>query len=158
MRVDTRDKDPAISVTVPDGSPEDSNFDILLPEHVTVRPHGQTEGQHLYIYHHDAGGMALTWKKAGDALEYETSFGQIRFVARATLVEDGILFHYEFTNNGATDFDMVTAVTDPRFRAVFYDPRLERTYVHQKTGFALLASGTPEDSLCRLPSGSRSGT
>ncbi len=39
---------------------------------------------------------------------------------------------------------MVTAVTDPRFRAVFYDPRLERTYVHRKNGFNLLASDMPE--------------
>jgi hypothetical protein len=42
------------------------------------------------------------------------------------------------------DFDMVWAVTDPRFRTFFYDPRLERTYVHHKEGFDLLASETPE--------------
>jgi hypothetical protein len=39
---------------------------------------------------------------------------------------------------------MATAITDPRFHAVFYDPRLERTYVHHKDGFALLAFRTPE--------------
>jgi hypothetical protein len=69
--------------------------------------------------------------------------GQIHFLARATLEDDGIVFHYEFTNSGMTDYDMVTAVTDPRFHAVFYDPRLERTYVHRKDGFALLASDMP---------------
>lgn len=56
---------------------------------------------------------------------------------------DGILFHYEFVNHSAVDYDMATAVTDPRFRGVFYDPRLERTYVHHKDGFELLASETP---------------
>jgi hypothetical protein len=39
---------------------------------------------------------------------------------------------------------MVTAITDPRFHTVFYDPRLERTYVHHKDGFDLLGSETPE--------------
>jgi hypothetical protein len=38
---------------------------------------------------------------------------------------------------------MVTAITDPRFRTIFYDPRLQRTYVHHKDGFDLLASETP---------------
>jgi hypothetical protein len=144
MKIDTADKDPAVSVTVPDGSPNDRKFKILLPEHVTVRRHGQTEVQHLYIYDHNPASQAPKWKNIGNALEYENDFGQIHFVARATLVDDGILFHYDFVNRGATDYDMVTAVTDPRFHAVFYDPRLERTYVHHKDGFVLLASATPE--------------
>ena len=38
---------------------------------------------------------------------------------------------------------MVTAFTDPRFHRIFYDPRLERTYVHHRDGFNLLASETP---------------
>lgn len=144
MRIDTEGQDPALSVTVPDGPLDHRSFIILLPEHVTVRPHGQMEGQHLYIYGHDRARAAPQWKKVGNALGYETDFGPIHFLARATMVEDGILFHYEFVNGGTTDYDMVTAVTDPRFHAVFYDPRLERTYVHHKDGFALLASGTPE--------------
>ncbi len=144
MKVNAADRDPALSVTVPDGPSDDRSFKILLPEHVTVRPHGQTEVSHLYIYAHDPASKAPKWKKVGNALEYEIDFGQIHLVARATLVEDGILFHSDFVNNGTTDYDMATAVTDPRFHAVFYDPRLERTYVHHKDGFALLASHTPE--------------
>jgi hypothetical protein len=144
MNIDIADIDPALSVTVPDGPPDDRSFKILLPEHVTVRPHGQTEVSHLYIYAHDPASKAPKWKQVGNALEYETDFGQIHFVARATLVEDGIVFHYDFVNIGTTDYDMATAVTDPRFHAVFYDPRLERTYVHHKDGFALLASHTPQ--------------
>jgi hypothetical protein len=38
---------------------------------------------------------------------------------------------------------MATAITDPRFKTFFYDPRLERTYVHHREGFDLLASETP---------------
>jgi hypothetical protein len=65
MKVDTADKDPALSVTVPDGSSDDRSFKILLPEHVTIRPHGQTEIQHLYIYDHDPASKAPKWKKVG---------------------------------------------------------------------------------------------
>jgi hypothetical protein len=142
MMIDTGDRDPALSVTVPDGPSDDRTFKILFPEHVTVRPHGQADAQHLYIYRPDPANKAPNWKKIGNALEYATDFGQIHFVARATLVDDGILFRYDFTNNGTQSYDMVTAITDPRFHAVFYDPRLERTYVHHKNGFALLAADT----------------
>ena len=144
MKVDTTDKDAALSVTVPDGPPGDRTFKILLPEHVTVRAHGQTEAVHLYINGRDPESKAPQWKNLGNTLQYETDFGQIHFLARATLVADGILFHYDFANSGTTDYDMATAITDPRFHAVFYDPRLERTYVHHKEGFALLAAHTPE--------------
>jgi hypothetical protein len=86
---------------------------------------------------------APQWKKVGNALEYASDFGQIHFVARATLRNDGIVFRYEFVNRSAMDYDMVTAITDPRFHTAFYDPRLERTYVHHKGGFDLLPSETP---------------
>lgn len=143
MRVDAADKDPVLSVTVPDGPSNDRTFKILVPEHVTVRPHGQIDVKHPYIYGHTSAGMAVTWKAIGNALQYETDFGAVHVLTRATLLDDGILFHYEFTNHGTIDYDMVTAVTDPRFRTVFYDPRLERTYVHHKSGFGLLASDMP---------------
>jgi hypothetical protein len=151
MKVDTTGRDPALSVTVPDGPPDDRSFKILLPEHVTVRAHGQSDAQHLYIYGHDPASKAPQWKKAGNSLAYETDFGQIHFAARATLVNDGILFRYDFVNRGTTDYDMATAITDPRFHAVFYDPRLERTYVHHNDGFALLAAHTPKRLTMPLP-------
>jgi len=37
---------------------------------------------------------------------------------------------------------MIYAVTDPRLGSIFHDVRLERTYVHHKEGFELLASET----------------
>ena len=65
-------------------------------------------------------------------------------LARATLQDDGVLFHYEFENRSGVDYTMITAVTDPRMTGVFHDVRLERTYVHRKDGFALLAAETPD--------------
>ena len=84
MKVDTTGRDPALSVTVPDGPPDDRSFKILLPEHVTVRAHGQSDAQHLYIYGHDPASKAPQWKKAGNSLAYETDFGQIHFAVSAS--------------------------------------------------------------------------
>ncbi|MCU1221609.1 MAG: hypothetical protein JWN42_2806 [Candidatus Angelobacter sp.] len=39
---------------------------------------------------------------------------------------------------------MMYAVTDPRMTGIFHDVRLERTYVHHKEGFDLLAAESPE--------------
>jgi len=144
MTVDAEDRNPALLVTVPEGPVNDRSFKILLPEHVTVRASGQTEATHLYLFRPGAQGSRPEWKKVGNTLEYASDFDGIHFVSHATLMEDGILFRYEFVNRSATDYDMITAITDPRFRAVFYDPRLERTYVHHTDGFDLLGSETPE--------------
>jgi hypothetical protein len=143
ISVDTDDHNPALIIVVPDGPEGVRGSKILLPEHVTVRAHGQSEPEHLYIFRPGTEGYSPEWKKTDNALEYARDFGQIHFVARATLKDDGIVFHYEFTNHSAIDYDMVTAITDPRFHAVFYDPRLQRTYVHHQDGFDLLASETP---------------
>lgn len=59
-------------------------------------------------------------------------------------MDDGIVIRYDFANRSDVDYNMATAVTDPRFHTVFYDPRLERTFVHHASGFELLAAETPE--------------
>lgn len=145
MTVDREDRNPALNVIMPGSTPAaQRSFHILLPEHITVRKHGAKNAEHLYIFRGGMQGSEPQWKQTANTLEYTTAFSGIRFTARATLLEDGILFHYEFQNGTAVDYDMATAVTDPRFRTVFYDPRLERTYVHGAGGFDLLAAETPE--------------
>ncbi len=144
MTVDKEDRNPALHVVIPGGPVSERNFNILFPEHVTVRAHGLREAEHLYIFQPGPKGAALQWKQVGNALEYASDFGKVHFVARATLAPDGIVFRYEFVNHSVVDYDMAWAVTDPRFSTFFYDPRLERTYVHHKEGFDLLASETPE--------------
>ena len=143
MSVDKHDRNPALMVVVPDGPMGARSSKILFPEHVTVRAHGQREQEHLYIFRGGTQGYSPEWKQTEKALEYAQDFGQIHFLARATLMEDGIVFHYEFTNHSGVDYDVATAITDPRFHGVFYDPRLERTYVHHQEGFDLLASEMP---------------
>jgi hypothetical protein len=56
---------------------------------------------------------------------------------------DGVRFRYQFSNQTTDVYDMVTAVTDPRLTSLFFDRRLERTFVHHADGFDLLASETP---------------
>jgi hypothetical protein len=109
MSVDTDDRNPALIIVVPDGPEGIRSSKILFPEHVTVRAHSQKEQEHLYIFRAGAQGYSPKWKKTDNALEYAHDFGQIHFVARATLKDDGIVFLYEFTNHSGIDYDIVTA-------------------------------------------------
>jgi len=69
---------------------------------------------------------------------------RVHMLARATLEPDGVRFHYDLVNHGDIDYDTAQAITDPRFyQSIFRDLRLERTYVHRKPGFELLASDMP---------------
>lgn len=143
MAVDADDSNPALGVVVPGGPVSERSFKILFPEHVTARARGQREAKHLYIFRPGRRSDSPQWRKDGNALEYASDFGEVHFAARAIVVDDGIVFRYEFDNHSPIDYDMVTAITDPRFHGIFYDPRLERTYVHHRDGFDLLASETP---------------
>ena len=117
---------------------------MLFPEHITAVRHGDSVPEHLYLFRPGAQGERPHWRCIGRSLEYQRELpGGIRLLARATLEEDGVRFHYEFTNRSAVDYDMIYAVTDPRLTSIFHDVRLERTYVHHADGFDLLASETP---------------
>jgi hypothetical protein len=64
-------------------------------------------------------------------------------LARATLEEDGVRFHFRLKNQSDKTYDLIWAPIDPPLTSVFHDVRLERTYVHHADGFDLLASETP---------------
>jgi hypothetical protein len=134
---------PSLRVSVPGPSPAERTFEILFPEHVTGRPPGRIEVEHLYMFRPGRSGEQPAWRHTGNSLEYERDFGGIHFLARATLEDDGLKIHYEFVNRSALNYSMIYAVTDPRMAGIFHDVRLERTYVHHKEGFDLLASETP---------------
>jgi hypothetical protein len=138
------DADPTLRIVVP-GYGDDGAFQVIFPEHVTVRARGHEESKHIYLWQPGRAETAPAWKATKDSLEYEKDLeGGIHMLARATLADDGVLFHYEFENRSAVDYDMVYAPTDPRLTGVFHDVRLERTYVHHAGGFELLASETPQ--------------
>jgi hypothetical protein len=135
---------PVLRVTIPGPSPAERTFEILFPEHVTGRQQDRAEGEHLYVFRPGSSGERPAWRQNGNSLEYERDFNGVHFLARATLADDGLTIHYEFVNRSTMNYAMMFAVTDPRMTGIFHDLRLERTYVHHKEGFDLLASETPD--------------
>src|SRR5712664_86464 len=135
---------PSLRIVLPDRPDTDSAIEVIFPEHVTANKQGSSESEHLYLFRPGSQGEPPVWRQVGQSLQYEREFKDgIHMLARATLKDDGVLFHYEFLNRSNVAYDMIYAVTDPRLTSIFHDVRLERTYVHHVDGFDLLASETP---------------
>jgi hypothetical protein len=135
---------PTLRIILPSHPETDRTIEVIFPEHVTAKRHGSSEPEHLYLFTGGQPGPSPVWRKSGNSLEYERDLnGGVHLLARATLEDDGVLFHYEFLNHSDSGYDMIYAVTDPRLTNIFHDVRLERIYVHHKDGFDLLASETP---------------
>jgi hypothetical protein len=144
LRVAEENTYPTLRIVLPGHSTLDRAIEIIFPEHVTVRPHGRTDAHQLVLFQPGQSGERPLWRQSGRSLEYERDLpGAVHMQARATLEEDGVRFRYEFTNGSGVAYDMIYAVTDPRLTGMFHDVRLERTYVHHRDGFDLLASETP---------------
>lgn len=134
---------PALRILLPGQPDSDPGIVIILPEHVTARARGSAEARHLYLSANASGATA--WRRSGTALEYTRTLDEgVVMTARATLEPDGTRYEYEFRNTGATDWETIQAVTDPRMETpVLHDVRLERTYIHRDGRFELLAVETP---------------
>jgi hypothetical protein len=136
---------PTLRIVLPGRPDTDRAIEVIFPEHVTVNKQSGGESEHLYLFQPGQQGEPPAWRRVGKALQYEKDLqGGIHMLARATLEDDGVLFHYEFLNRSDVAYSMIYAVTDPRLTSIFHDVRLERTYVHHKDGFDLLASETPD--------------
>ncbi len=148
MLIDSDVTQPTLRIVLPGHQLTDRAIQVIFPEHVTVRKSGSTDAnavEHIYMWRDGHQGEAPNWKREGQSLEYEKVFDDgIRMVAKATLQDDGVLFDYHFKNTSETDFNLVWAPTDPRLTSLFHDVRLERTYVHHKDGWGLLAENTPD--------------
>ena len=135
---------PTLHIILPGHADSDRTIEVLFPEHVTVRKQGETEAKHLYLFRPGLHGDRPDWRQVGQSLEYVKDFeAGLLMLAHATLEDDGVRFRYEFVNRSKTTYEMIYAPTDPRLTSMFHDVRLERTYVHHKDGFDLLASETP---------------
>lgn len=144
MLVETDDTQPTLRIVLPGHPLTDRSIEVVFPEHVTVRRHGSTDVEHIYMWQEGHQGEPPAWRREGQSLKYEKIFEDgIHMLARATLEEDGVLFEYRFSNASNTAFDLIWAPTDPRLTGMFHDVRLERTYVHRKNGWGLLAENTP---------------
>jgi hypothetical protein len=135
---------PTLRIVLPGHPTSDRSIEVIFPEHVTVRPRGSADGRQLYMWQPGQVGERPLWRRSERSLEYERSFpGGVHMLARATLEEDGVRFHFRLRNRSDVTYDLIWAPIDPRLTAAFHDVRLERTYVHHAGGFDLLASETP---------------
>ena len=135
IQVADENSDPTLRIVLPGAPLTDRVIEVLFPEHVTVRKHGETQVEQLYLFRAGKHESSQVWQEHDSFLQYEKDLkGEIHMLARATLESDGVLFDYEFTNNSKTAYDMIWAPFDPRLTSMFHDFRLERTYVHLKSG------------------------
>lgn len=145
LTIDSDNADPVLLVTLPGESA--STVQVIFPEHVTALRQGAGI-EHLYMYRSGMDRDRPAWKRIGQSLQYERELPHdIHMLARATMENDGVLFHYQFTNRSSVAWEMIYAVTDPRMKSILHDVRLERTYVHHANGFDFLASEAPQFSL-----------
>lgn len=136
---------PVLRIVLPGQAESNHAIEVIFPEHVTARRRGSSDSVQLYMFRPGPQGERPPWRRVGPSLEYVRELaGAVRMLARATLQDDGVRFHYQFSNRSRVAYDMIYAVTDPRLTSIFHDVRLERTYVHHTEGFDLLASETPD--------------
>jgi hypothetical protein len=144
LRVVEENTYPTLRIVLPGQPTSDRAIEIIFPEHVTVRQHGSNDAYQLCLFEPGQSGERPLWRVSERTLEYEKDFpGAGHMLARATLEEDGVRFHFRLTNKSNIKYDLMWAPIDPRLTSVFHDVRLERTYIHHADGFALLASETP---------------
>lgn len=144
LRVVEENTQPTLRIVLPGQPNSDRAIEVIFPEHVTVRPRGNTDASQLYMFRPGQYGERPVWRQSERALEYEKNLaGAVHMLARATLDDDGVRFHFTLRNLSDKTYDLIWAPIDPRLTSVFHDVRLERTYVHHANGFDLLASETP---------------
>ena len=144
LMVDEENTLPTLRIVLPGRPDSDRSITVVFPEHVTVRKRGSTASNQLYMWEPGRSGERPAWRRSDRSLEYERELsGGIYVLARATLEDDGVRFHFGFRNRSDQAYDLIYAPIDPRLTAEFHDVRLERTYVHHADGFDLLASETP---------------
>jgi hypothetical protein len=144
LRVAEENNYPTLRIVLPGHPASDRAIEVIFPEHVTVRPRRTTDASQIYLFQPGQSGERPLWRQSERTLEYEKNLpGAVHMLARATLEEDGVRFHFRLRNQSGKTYDLIWAPIDPRLTSVFHDVRLERTYVHHADGFDLLASETP---------------
>jgi len=144
LRVAEENTQPTLRIVLPGHPDSDRAIEVIFPEHVTIRPRGSTDASQIYLFQPGLYGEPPLWRQSERALEYEKNLpGAVHMLARATLEEDGVRFHFRLKNQSDKTYDLIWAPIDPRLTSAFHDVRLERTYVHHADGFDLLASETP---------------
>lgn len=135
---------PTVKVRLPHQNDSDPGVQIELPESVLAQLDGGGAEIELYGNHHTSNEPPV-WRILDDAIEYSMELGEFgKMDVRAAAEPDGLRLSYVLTNRSEEDYAWVLPATCVRLYSSFEDHYLERTYVHHRNGFELLASETPE--------------
>ena len=88
---------PTLRIVLPGSAESDRTIEVIFPEHVTARRQGREDSEQLYLFRPGSRGERPKWRQVGQSLEYEMDLaGAVELLARATLEDDGVRFHYEY--------------------------------------------------------------
>jgi hypothetical protein len=138
---------PLLKILPPEQPASERGIEIEFPEHSWGRVRTTKQVRRFYLVSSQRKDELIDpyWRQDANALQYDANFKSGgRFTATAQLEPDGVRINYVFVNGTETDYEEVQAPTCIKLYSNLYDLFLERTYVHHKDGFDLLASETPE--------------
>jgi len=138
---------PLLKILLPGQAVSDRGIEIEFPEHVTGLNKTTHKVEHLYLVTNgNRNKRSLpAWRVQGNSLVYETELdNKIKLIATAHPEADGLRYTYTLHNHSNIAYQSLQAVTCVKQYARFSDTLLERTYVHHKEGFDLLASEAPK--------------
>src|SRR5688572_1841007 len=114
---------PTLRILLPGHPTSDRAIEILFPEHVTIRLRGRTDPDFPYLFQPGQVGKPPLWRQSDRSLEYEKSLPGVQLLARATLEEDGVRFHFRLRNQSKKIYDLIYVPIDPRLTSEFHDTR-----------------------------------
>ena len=71
LRVAEENTQPTLRIVLPGHPTSDRAIEVIFPEHVTVRPRGSTDANHLYLWQPGQYGERPPWRRSERALAYE---------------------------------------------------------------------------------------
>src|SRR5258708_9734798 len=126
LRVAEENTQPTLRIVLPGRPTSDRAIEVIFPEHVTVRPRGSTDANHLYLWQPGQYGERPLWRRSERALEYERSLpGAVHMLAPPTLEEDGVRFHFKLNNHPHKTYHLIFAPIVPRLTSSSHDLRFK---------------------------------
>jgi hypothetical protein len=138
---------PLLKILLPGQPASERGIEVEFPEHVTGLNENTKRVEHLYLVTRgNQNKRSLpVWKVEKNVITYETELNDmVKMIAKAQLEPDGVRYTYEFNNHSNVSYQNFQAVTCVKLYSNFSDTFLERTYVHHRDGFDLMASETPQ--------------
>jgi len=134
-----------VKLLLPGQSDSDDGILIDCPEVITLTNNAAKVNLIYALFNSHYPDFSVKWSMHDNELSYVIDNLQMtRLTCTITLESDGVRTRYTLTNLGNEVFPRAIVSTCTKLRSSFYDVFLERTYVHNKEGFNLLANFIPE--------------